>query len=91
MGTDFNMAGLKREDGLAAADRLLEQVGALSGVTSASLSTMVPLGFGGHAYSPTKVEGYVPQPGEETSIERVIVSDGYFETMGIPIVDGRGI
>lgn len=90
VGTDFNMAGLKREDGLAAADRLLERVRALSGVTSASLSTMVPLGFGGHAYRPTNVEGYVPQPNEETSIERVIVSDGYFETMGIPIVDGRG-
>ena len=91
VGTDFNMAGLRPEDGLAAADRLLERVRVLSGVTSASLSTMVPLGFGGHAYSPTKVEGYVPQPGEETSIERVIVSDGYFDTMGIPIVEGRGI
>jgi predicted permease len=91
LGTDFNMAGLKREDGLAAADRLLERVRALSGVSSASLSTMVPLGFGGHAYTPTKVEGYVLAPDEDVTIERVIVSDDYFETMGVPIVEGRGI
>ena len=91
VGTDFNMAGLKREEGLAVADRLLERVRNLSGVSSASLSTMVPLGFGGHAYSPTKVEGYIPAPDEEVTIERAIVSDGYFETMGMPIVEGRGI
>jgi predicted permease len=52
---------------------------------------MVPLGFGGHSYSGTKVEGYVPAANEEVSAERVIVSDGYFETMGIQLVKGRGI
>ena len=91
LGTDFNMAGLKREDGLAAADRLLERVRALPDVSAASFSTMVPLGFAGHAYSPTKVEGYIPAADEEVTIERVIVSDSYFETMGVQIVAGRGI
>jgi predicted permease len=52
---------------------------------------MVPLGFSGHSYSGTKIEGYVPAQDEEVSSERVIVSDDYFETMGIPIVEGRGI
>jgi predicted permease len=89
--TDFNVAGFKRENGLVAADQLLERVRAMSGVGSASLSTTVPLGFSGHTYSDTKIEGYVPPPDEQVSIERVVVSDGYFETMGIPLVQGRGI
>jgi predicted permease len=91
VGTDFNMAGLKREDALTAADRLLDRVRTLPGVSSASLSTMVPLGFSGHLYSPTKIQDYVAAPDEDTTIERVVVSDGYFETMGIPIVEGRSI
>src|SRR5262249_1474868 len=91
VGTDFNLAGFKREDGLVAADQLLERVRGLSDVTSASLSSMVPLGLSGHIYSPTKIEGYLPAPDEQVTIERVIVSDGYFETMGIAIVEGRGI
>ncbi|MDQ3744725.1 MAG: ABC transporter permease, partial [Acidobacteriota bacterium] len=91
VGTDLNAAGLKPEEGIAAADRLLERVRQLPGVAAAGYSTMVPLGFGGHAYADTKVEGYVPAPGEEMSNERVIVGDGYFETMGIPVQQGRAI
>jgi predicted permease len=89
--TDFNAAGLKPEEASAVSDRLLERVRQLPGVTAAGYSTMVPLGFGGHAYANTKVEGYVPAPGEELSDERVIVGDGYFETMGIPILRGRAV
>jgi predicted permease len=91
VGTDLNAAGLKPEEGQAAADRLIERVRQLPGVASASYSTTVPLGFGGHYYDNTKVEGYVPAPDEEMSNERVIVGDGYFETMGIPILEGRAI
>ena len=89
--TDFNVAGLKREEALVAVDQLLQRVRTLPGVTAASFSSMVPLGFGGHSYSGTKVENYVPAPDEQVSTERVIVSDGYFETMGIQLVKGRGI
>lgn len=89
--TDFNVAGLKREEALVAVDQLLKRVKNLPGVTAASFSSMVPLGFGGHSYSGTKIENYAPAPEEEVSTERVIVSDGYFETMGIQIVKGRGI
>ena len=91
MGTDFNAAHLKREEALADTDRLLDRVRGVSGVTSASVSTMVPLGFSGHSYSATRIEGYVPAQDEEVSTERVIVGDDYFETMGIPILEGRGI
>jgi putative ABC transport system permease protein len=89
--TDLNLAGLQRDQGLVAVDQLLQRVRTTPGVTSASFSSMVPLGFGGHSYSGTKVEGYVAALNEEVSTERIIVSDGYFETMGIQLVKGRGI
>jgi predicted permease len=89
--TDLNVAGLKEEAGLASVDRLLERVRSLPGVRAASFSTMVPLGFGGHNYSVTKVEGYSPAPDEQVSVERIVVTDDYFETMGIPLASGRGI
>src|SRR5262249_11178966 len=91
IGTDLNVAGLKPEVGTNASARLLQQVRALPGVMAASLSTMVPLGFGGHVYSDTQIDGHVPAPDEQVSTERVIVSDGYFETMGIQVMRGRGI
>jgi len=91
VATDLNAAGLKPEDGQATADRLLARVRALPGVEAAGYSTMVPLGFGGHAYADTKVEGYAPAPGEDMSNERAIVGDGYFETMGVAVLRGRAI
>ena len=89
-GLGAHRALIVSDQGVARAG-LLDRVRAVSGVSSASLSTMVPLGFSGHAYSPTKVEGYIPAADEDVTIERVMVSDGYFETMGVPIVQGRGI
>ncbi|HET9533276.1 MAG TPA: FtsX-like permease family protein [Blastocatellia bacterium] len=35
---------------------------------------MVPLGFGGHSYSGTRIEGYTPAADEQVSIERVNIS-----------------
>jgi predicted permease len=91
VSTDFNLAGLKDAQAIAASDRLLERVRALPGVTQASFSTMIPLGFGGHSRSGTTIDGYTPAQNERLSIERIIVSDGYFETMGIPLARGRGL
>ncbi len=90
VSTDFNLSGLKEAEAMAAADRLLERARALPGVQQASFSTMIPLGFGGHSSSGTNIEGYTPARNERMSVERIIVSDGYFETMGIPLARGRG-
>jgi predicted permease len=91
VSTDFKLAGLKDAEAIAATAQLLERVRALPGVRQASFSTMIPLGFGGHSRSGTTIEGYTPAQNERLSIERIIVSDGYFETMGIPLAAGRGI
>jgi predicted permease len=89
--TDMSVVGADEAGGLAAADRLLEGARALPGVESASVSTMVPLGFGGHSYSSVSPEGYEPAPNEDVQAERVLVGDGYFAAAGVPILEGRAL
>jgi predicted permease len=68
---------------------LLERVRTYPGVTFAALGEQVPLGF---SSSDTSVEipGYEPSPEERMSIGFNRVSPGYFEAMGIPLLEGRG-
>jgi macrolide transport system ATP-binding/permease protein len=70
--------------------RLLERARGLPGVKSAALAQDVPMGVngGGARIVP---EGVPLQPGTEAVLAlSCAVSEGYFETFGIPIVEGRG-
>jgi predicted permease len=89
--TDLNLAGYSDSAGRVLVRRLVDQARGIPGVTSASVATMVPLGFGGTSSSEMAVQGYEPAADENMSIEVSRVSDGYFETMGIELVAGRGI
>ena len=89
--TDLTLANLDKEAGRVTLERALERVRALPGAQAAAFSTMVPLGFGGHGMNISRVDGYVPGAQESMLIEKVFVSDGYFDLMEIPIVRGRGI
>jgi predicted permease len=88
-----DLAQLRHDSAETAAivDRVLDQFRALPGASSASATTSVPLGFGGHARVPVRIEGYVFGADERNDVERVTVSPGYFEAMGVPIVAGRPI
>jgi predicted permease len=91
VNTDFAAARLEGEAGVAAAHDVLRRVRALLGVRSASLATMVPLGFGGHRTADVRVDGYVPTPNEAMTVERVLVGSDYARTMGIPLIAGRDV
>jgi len=49
----------------------------------------LPLGFGGNNSTSIGVEGYVPREKEEIVINYTTVGPRYFETMGIPVREGR--
>jgi predicted permease len=89
--TDLSFTRSQGEARAAIVDRLLQAARALPGVTAASAATAIPLSFGRPAGVAATIDGYVPNPGESMFVGRVIVTDGYFETMGIPIVAGRAI
>ena len=69
-------------------DRLLERTRRVPGVRSAALSLMTPMGE--FAFSSTfSVEGYQPKAGETLVALGNSVSEGYFTTLGIPMLLGR--
>ncbi len=70
-------------------NRSLESIRQLPGVAAAGATTIVPLGSNAQS-GLIFAEGYVPQPGEPVvSGLRSLVTPGYFETVGTPLVRGR--
>ncbi|HSC26928.1 MAG TPA: ADOP family duplicated permease [Vicinamibacterales bacterium] len=69
-------------------DEALRRVSALPGVERAAVAHVMPLDFGGSRMS-VDVQGYSPQPDEDMELNFVLVTPGYFDTMGIPVLQGR--
>jgi predicted permease len=57
-------------------------------VKSASLATFTPLSQRDR-WMPVAFRGYVPASGEDGIVHFDHVSEGYFETLGIPLIEGR--
>lgn len=70
-------------------DRLETRVRALPGVKNATLAAYAPLGMNYSALA-VQVEGYQPSPTEDMSVGVDRVGDGYFRTLGIAVLRGRG-
>lgn len=89
----FDLSALRLDDtkGRALLDRIIDRVETLPGVERVSASTMVPLSIGGGSDTSPAIDGYTPAEGEEVVVYYGMVSSGYFETMGIPLVAGRAI
>jgi len=69
--------------------KLLDQLRELPGAESVGMANYVPLGPEGGGTTRTQVEGYLPQANENMTIAVNIVSPCYFETLRIPLIDGR--
>jgi predicted permease len=73
----------------AFANRLLDSMRALPGITSAGLTSSIPFGED-FSDSVILAEGYQMAPGESlVSPYRVVVTPGYMETLKIPVQAGR--
>ena len=69
---------------------LVVRMKALPGVESATVAAELPLGQL-HIRNWVSVDGYQPAPDESMEVRANFVGPGYFETLGIPILSGRGI
>lgn len=69
--------------------RAVARLRALPGVKSIALAEVAPLGTDFYSTTVT-AEGQEPRPGKERpTMSFNVVSPGYFETLGIPVVQGR--
>lgn len=70
-------------------EQVRERLGALPGVRSATYASGIPLGdFPQASFT---VEGQPPPgPGENPLVSFFVTASNYFETLGIPIIEGRG-
>jgi len=79
---------LSVDQGKLVFQQLIEHVGGLPGVRAVSLTRVVPISGGGQRRG-VQLEGYQPQPNEDTELNTNVVAPNYFNTMSIPIVQGR--
>jgi len=84
----LNISGYPNDQRRLIRDKILQRVEALPGVTVASLTDWIPLTLT-RKTEDAYPEGYAPRPHESLEAGRADVSPRYFETMGIPILEGR--
>ncbi len=88
---DVSLAGYRDQQAVAIASRMKERLQSISGVESVAHARMIPLQGSGFGLGGVRVPGSAGA-GRDGRIDADwdIVSPEYFETIGMPIVDGRG-
>jgi macrolide transport system ATP-binding/permease protein len=86
---DFFPSGYTGDRTVAIERRIVDAVEALPGVTSASFANRLALGLSGNSSIGVDVDGYTPQPNEEVVPNYTLVAPRHFETMRIPLREGR--
>jgi len=86
---DFSTTGYDAQQTDTFCRRLHDRLEQFPGVTAVSYDDSVPLGFHGGNWETLEVEGYIPAPNENMKIYRDLVSPGFFDSMKIPLVEGR--
>ena len=84
----LNIAGYSNDEAQLIRHKILDRVSALPGVKVASLTDWIPMTLiqkRNDAYP----EGYVPHPHESLLVENAEVGPRYFESLHIPILEGR--
>ena len=86
--TSFGRAGLSGDAAVATLDQLLARMSTLPGVTRAAAASRLPAERTGT--TTTIVEGYTPPNGTgAVELTYAIVTPEYFETIGLPLLEGR--
>jgi predicted permease len=87
----LSYAGYSAQEQWEFCRKLRERLEAEPGVVGITYSDEVPLGHpvGSSPLQRLEIEGYVPRRDEQMIIHRATVPPGYFQFMGIPLLEGR--
>jgi predicted permease len=86
---DLFSAGYKLDRAKIFYEQMLRRIRALPGVQSATLEGVRPFSYADYSLAPLEIEGYQPPRNEQVAADYNQVGEGYFATIGIPIVSGR--
>jgi predicted permease len=84
----LNIAGYSNSDAQVVRHKMLERAATLPNVTVASLTDWLPMSFT-RKTADAYPEGYLPRQHESLEVRRADVTSRYFESLGVPIVEGR--
>jgi predicted permease len=90
MSMDTDLAGYDEARTAIFYRQLLERARQLPGVEKAALGRYLPIGFGNGNYE-VFIEGKPAEKGKTDRAYFNIVSDDYFETIGMPVLQGRAL
>ena len=90
LGVDPRLAGYKPAELTALYQQLLDRLATVPQVRAVSTATYAPLS-GTFRSSSVQVPGYTQQPGEDMTVEDILIGPKYAETMGVPLLRGREI
>jgi predicted permease len=85
----LNIAGYSHDEEQVIRHKILDRVSALPGVKVASFTDWIPMTLS-HKGEDAYPEGYAPHPHESLKVLHAEVSPRYFESLHIPILEGRG-
>jgi predicted permease len=83
-----NIAGYSHDEEKVIRHKILDRVSALPGVKVVSFTDWIPMTLS-HKGEDAYPEGYVPHPHEALQVYHAEVSARYFESLHIPILEGR--
>ena len=84
----LNIAGYSDDEQRVIRHKILDRVSALPGVKVASLTDWIPMTLS-HKGEDAYPDGYVPHPHESLQVYHAEVGPRYFESLHIPILEGR--
>jgi predicted permease len=84
----LNIAGYSNDEVDAICHKILDRVSALPTVTVASFTDWTPMNLNRKTFD-AYPEGYAPRPHESLDVQHAEVAPRYFETLGVPILEGR--
>ena len=85
---DLALQGYEGEEAQAVLDRILAETRALPEVTEAGMVGWLPLGLNNSSQG-VGIPGYDFAEGERRSISYTMATEGYFEAMGVELLEGR--